>query len=80
MIRVQLFAGLAEEVGARRVELSVPEGTTVQQLKRELARQYPRLTDKLETCMVAVNEEYVDPDENVTSSDTVVLIPPVSGG
>ena len=30
--------------------------------------------------MVAVNEEYVDPDENVTSSDTVVLIPPVSGG
>jgi molybdopterin synthase sulfur carrier subunit len=30
--------------------------------------------------MVAVNEEYAEPDDVIKSGDTVALIPPVSGG
>lgn len=80
MVKVQLFAGLAEAIGHRALELPLDERVTVQELKQYLARQYPNLKDRLEKCMVAVNQEYADSDAYVSSQDEVVLIPPVSGG
>ena len=43
-----------------------------------LFRSYPELDG--EVFQVAKNEAFVKDDELVTSSDTVALIPPVSGG
>lgn len=80
MVKVQLFAGLAEAVGHRTLELPLGEKVTVQELKQHLVRQYPNLKDQFEKCMVAVNQEYADSDSYVSSADEVVFIPPVSGG
>ncbi len=74
------FAGLAERIGARRAEVRVVPGETVQSFLERLAAEFPPLAGHLGTLMVAVDEEYVERDTTLTPGVTVALIPPVSGG
>lgn len=80
MLKVKLFAGLAEDAGRRTLELPVDGNITVEELKFRLAGEYPGLKGKFEKCMVAVNQEYAEPDTPISAADEVVFIPPVSGG
>lgn len=79
-IRVLLFARPRELVGAPSVDVRVPEGVTVAQLRAALAHQLPVLAPLLPTCFLAVNEVYAAEDALVRPRDDVALIPPVSGG
>jgi molybdopterin synthase catalytic subunit len=74
-VSVKLFAGLRERAGADELELELPDGASVGDALAELAA----LTEGL--CVVmAVNEEYADPDLLLSGGDELALIPPVSGG
>src|SRR5690625_2201305 len=53
---------------------------TVERLKRLVAKAIPRLRNKIDRCMVAVNHEYAENEVTVTHRDEIVFIPPVSGG
>lgn len=79
-VRVRLFAGLTDLVGARTVEVDLHNGATVGDLREALARQYPQVAPFMATLVCAVNEEYVPSDRRVSEGDEVALIPPVSGG
>ena len=80
-VTILLFARPKEIVGSPSITVSVDErDATVRTLKLELARLYPDLGSLLGTCHVSVNETLVDDDCQVTASDEVALIPPVSGG
>lgn len=79
-VRVRLFAGLADIVGARTVEVDLQNGATVGDLRAALARAYPAVAPFMSTLVCAVNEEYVPSDRHVSEGDDVALIPPVSGG
>jgi molybdopterin converting factor subunit 1 len=79
-VKVRLFAGLADLVGARMVEVDLRNGATVADLREELARQYPAVAPFMATLVCAVNEEYVPSDQRVSEGDEIALIPPVSGG
>ncbi|PPA70711.1 molybdopterin converting factor subunit 1 [Jeotgalibacillus proteolyticus] len=76
MITVQCFAHLREQLGQDQITVE-KEKLTVKELLKELTDQYAIQTDSL---MVAVNEEYAEPEDSVTKGDRVALIPPVSGG
>ncbi|KIL74542.1 molybdopterin converting factor subunit 1 [Bacillus badius] len=76
MINVLCFAHLKEQIGKEQLEVA-HEKLTVKQLLNELQEKYAIQTDAL---IVAVNEEYADPEDLIQSGDTVALIPPVSGG
>jgi molybdopterin converting factor subunit 1 len=81
VIRILLFAGLAESIGAK--EITVPlqgERITVGKLRTLLSERYPAVRDLIEQSMVAVNEEYISVDSEITAQDVVAIIPPVSGG
>ncbi len=81
MIRILLFAGLAEAAGLQQVTLDTGvESLTIKDIQSLLAERYPNLGDLLEKSMAAVNQEYAAPDKQVTSADEVAFIPPVSGG
>jgi MoaE-MoaD fusion protein len=74
-VSVKLFAGLRERAGAHELELQLPDGASVGDALAELAA----LTEGL--CVVmAVNEEYAEPDLLLSGGDELALIPPVSGG
>lgn len=80
-VRVLLFAGPRELLGAPSVELAVPVPATAGAVRAALASAGPaRLGALLPHCLVAVNEAVVDDDFPVRASDEVALIPPVSGG
>ena len=74
-----LFAGLAEAVGRREIELSgEPDPRTVAELSSRLREALPALAGR--PWRVAVNRRYASADDTVSPGDEVALIPPVSGG
>ncbi|GJM20126.1 MAG: molybdopterin synthase sulfur carrier subunit [Planctomycetota bacterium] len=77
-MHVLLFAGLAERLGARELELRAPLPARVSELREHLAEQQPELAGAV--YRVSVNHAYAQEDDALTEGDEIALIPPVSGG
>lgn len=81
MVRILLFAGLAEAAGSSVVTLEMNASErTVGAIREKLAKQYPAMKDLLEKSMIAINQEYATAADSVQESDEIAFIPPVSGG
>ena len=78
--RVLMFASLTDLVGSDEVEIELAEATPVHRLVESLERSYPEMRKLQRSFRVAVNQEFVDDDFEVSPGDEVALIPPVSGG
>ncbi|MCY7754310.1 molybdopterin converting factor subunit 1 [Bacillus haynesii] len=77
MIKILLFAQLAEQAGMQSIDID-EEKTTTDEIRQFLKETYNlQGTDR---AMIAVNEVYRRGNSEVKSGDTVALIPPVSGG
>jgi MoaE-MoaD fusion protein len=74
-VRVRLFAVLRERAAADEIELELPDGARV----RDALDRVGHLTKGLSVVM-ALNQEYAEPDAELHCGDEVALIPPVSGG
>ena len=79
-VALHLFASVREAVGAREVCLELDDGATIEDLKRRLAIDFPRLEPMLATTVFAIDDEYVPFEERLHDGAEVALIPPVSGG
>lgn len=79
-VRVQLFAIAKQLAGRDAVELTVPEGATIAELRRLLAEAVPALKPVLPHVLFAVNSQYADETTAVAQGASVACIPPVSGG
>lgn len=78
---IALFAGLAERLGTRSLQLSWEESQlTASQIKQRLSLHYPQHADILSVCFVAQNQSYAHDDTIVKCTDELALLPPVSGG
>lgn len=78
MISVKLFGISKDIVGAGSLNIE-NNLKTVKDLLAFLKDEYPDFA-KLTSLLVAVNDEYADPETLLTSADEVAIIPPVSGG
>lgn len=74
-----LTFGIARDiVGGNSLELDqLP--STVGSLREMLGEKFPQF-NSIKSYAVAVNETYAEDDQSLHSSDTIVIIPPVSGG
>jgi molybdopterin synthase catalytic subunit len=79
-IAVKLFAVARQRVGQGTIEVEVPVGLTVRQLRTTLAEQFPPLADILPHIRIALNNEYATDANPITATTEIALIPPVSGG
>ena len=79
-IEVLFFAGARDIVGARRLEVSLPEEATVACLLSHLGVEYPDFVRVAKTAQTAVNQEYAPTSRALVEGDEVAVIPPVSGG
>lgn len=79
-VRVLLFARGRELAGADWINLEVPDGATVGELRRALAEARPQLKELVRVAAVAVNREYAADDRLIGTGMEVALLPPVSGG
>ena len=78
-IRVRLFAIMAQQAGIGEFSLTVPPGASVRAAVDEVRRRFSAVAWPAST-MVAVNQEYADPDRTLHDGDELAIIPPVSGG
>lgn len=79
-LSVRFFALYRERAGCSVAPVSVPEGSTVADLVVAVRQLFPRLAPPDVSIVVAVNEEYAEPEALLHSGDEICLIPPVSGG
>jgi MoaE-MoaD fusion protein len=79
-IQVRLFAIQRELAGARRVELELPAGASIEFAWARLVDRYPALAPGRPFVRFARNTEYADATTRLADGDELAIIPPVSGG
>ncbi len=79
-VDILFFASLRLLSGERKIRVSIPEGTTLQQLFASLVGRYPALADRRPQLVLAVNGTGCGDDQQLHDGDEVALLPPVSGG
>lgn len=79
-VTVKLFAVVREAAGAKELALELPEGSSVEDLRRALVQRLPALSRILPSCAVAVNRRYASGDVRLSDGDEAAVVPPVSGG
>ncbi|MCA9103089.1 MAG: MoaD/ThiS family protein [Planctomycetales bacterium] len=79
-IHLRMFAAAREVAGADAIEIMLPAGACVADVRTALARQLPALAQMSGQLMIAVNHEYAADDAPIPPDAEVACIPPVSGG
>ncbi|MYC29431.1 MAG: molybdopterin converting factor subunit 1 [Chloroflexi bacterium] len=79
-ISVRFFALYRERAGCRETTVSVSSNATVADLLVAVRERFPHLAPPEVQIVVAVNEEYAEPELALHPRDDICLIPPVSGG
>lgn len=77
LIDVVFFARLKREAGLETATLEVGEPSSVRELAAQVEEKYGL---SLRGCMVAVNETYAEPEQQLQAGDEVAFLPPVAGG
>ncbi len=80
-MRISFFGSLADAIG-RQVELPVPEGASVGEVRRRLATAYPAAAANLDRPQVlaAIDDRIADDGEAVPEGADLAFFPPLSGG
>jgi molybdopterin converting factor subunit 1 len=79
-VRVLLFAAHREAAGRSAVELALPEGATVGDLRRALGEAVPALAKEPLPTVVAVDGEFCGDGAPLRRGAKVAVFPPVAGG
>ena len=79
-VRVRLFAAARQAADSDRVELELPDGATISQLRRRLMEELPQISVLIAQVMFAVDSQYAPDSKEIRPEADVACIPPVSGG
>jgi len=79
-IKILFFATLKERSGVPSTVLDVMPGTSVLQLKEQLAYRFPELDASMSTVLVSINREFAFDEDEIPEDAEIALFPPVSGG
>src|SRR4030042_1661362 len=79
-VNLLYFATFRELIGIKEETLSLPNGSTVRDLKKLLREKYPQTNPFLESVVVSLNREFASADELIPDRAEIAFFPPVSGG
>lgn len=79
-IRVQFHSYFKELAGTDQTTESMPAGSTLGQLYRQLTTRFPRLEAMQKSTLIAVGVDYQGRHYVLQEGDEVSLFPPVQGG
>ena len=82
-ITVIFFAKSRELVKKESAQLFVNTPLSYTELKQQLTQFFPQLIPIQESFILALNQEYIRADQgllDLSSVDTIAVIPPISGG
>jgi len=80
-LKVLLFATLRDRLGGQKsIEIDLPPGATVLDLKARVAEAFPALKDSMPTVIVAIDHAFAFDTDLIQAGAEAALFPPVSGG
>ena len=79
-IKVLFFATLRDHANTKSIELDIPAGMTVFELKDRIIHEIPALREPMESVVLSINREFAFDENLVPDGAEVALFPPVSGG
>jgi MoaE-MoaD fusion protein len=79
-IHVRLYASYRELAGTGHLDVTIADGGTVADLIAQLMIDVPELPPTFKPHLIAVNDEFANPQYPVNDGDEVAMYPPVSGG
>jgi sulfur-carrier protein len=77
-IKLKTFGITRDILGGKEVILEV-DGKSVADLRQHLQKHYPKVIE-LRSLFIAVNQNYAADTQELSETDEIALIPPVSGG
>ena len=81
ILRIQLFGILREKLKSNNLIIPIQDNSiSLKELGKYLKELYPSLYTNEINFVFAVNKVIRNENVNVTSSDEIALIPPISGG
>ena len=79
-IRAEFYSRLKEIVGTPSLEITMPDGATVQDLVATLSSDYPPLRDFQDSLLFGIDVEFVDKKHVLRDGEMIAVMPPVQGG
>ncbi|CAN0578591.1 unnamed protein product, partial [Laminaria digitata] len=82
-VKVLFFASCREMAGTKETSLQLPgASSTTSKLRQHIVEKLPGLKPVAATVTLALNQEYLDPEEDtpLKDGDEIAFIPPISGG
>lgn len=79
-VRVRLFAAIRQAAGQEAIDLDLPDGSRVCDVRQRLVAAVPALGTLAGAALFAVNARYANDAQPVPPGAEVSCIPPVSGG
>ncbi|HVU89154.1 MAG TPA: MoaD/ThiS family protein [Pirellulales bacterium] len=80
MVRVKLFAAARELAGQDALDVTLPAGATIAQLRQAIVAQASSLEGLSRHVWFAIGTDYADDAQPLVDGLEVACIPPVSGG
>jgi len=79
-ISVSFYSYFKDLTGCAQVAEALPEGSTLDDLFKQLAVRFPKLAAMRKSTLMAVGVDYQDRSCVLEAGDEVSLFPPVQGG
>jgi MoaE-MoaD fusion protein len=79
-VRVLFFGAARDVVGKEEINLSIESGSDAAHTFEQLLTAHPALSRFGKSLLLAVNQEYAEPNREVHEGDELAVFPPVSGG
>ncbi len=79
-VKVLFFATIRDIIGEKEIEVELPEGSQVRDLKATLAEEYPQAEKAMPTMLASVNHVFSDGKTELSDGAEVAFFPHVSGG
>jgi sulfur-carrier protein len=80
IVPVRLFAVARQAVGQDSVEVDLPAGATIGQLRSRMAIEMPQLAGMIGQMTFAIDARYAPDAAVIPPEAEIACIPPVSGG
>jgi len=79
-VTVFFFAGIRDAIGKKKLEMELPDGATVADLRVQIKKNAPEVERVLDASLVSVNKEFAEEDMVIPQDAEIAFFPMVSGG
>ena len=79
-VQVLFFSTIRARIGKKNIQLELPSGARVEELKQIIAREYPEAAATIAGMLASVNQVFSDDNTEIPDQAQVAFFPYVSGG